>query len=202
MRKIVIRLIFGVLAMLSQSALASPSPDELISEILAKDFGGDGAFRVGKVIYRADDRSANGECDCDVPREAFLPALSPIVIVSNWHLDGTKILSSNVAVATATFEVIATTEGEGDVSNGARQRKIFSLPEVRIEKVEYRLIRKDEDWMLTNPPLPRVGIRGVIDSIRKQIGQFPPESRRTSAVQNAYLWETQQLSTLEAMSVR
>lgn len=190
--KILLSFVLAGLGTLAVSAaFATPLPEEFLSEILAKDFTGDGAFRVGKVLHRAGaPRDADG-----VPREAFVPALSPIVIVSDWHFSGTRLLTHNDAVAKATFTVIALTGGEGDTSS-RHPRRIAPLSAPHSETVEYRLHQRNGAWLLVDPPLPRVNIANVVEDIQREIHQFPPETHRSPAVQASYRWESEQLRTL------
>lgn len=164
--------------------------------LLRHDSHGDGAFRVGKAQFSHKQNSAVGECDCQVPREAFDIVYGPMVLISNWSISETQLKQSNEAVALVRFHVLATTGGEGDVENGIHQRRIVASIPPHDETIIFRIRRKNNMWYVIDPPLPRVEIDSAIRLIDEALSRYPSLDHRTAPVQAGYQWLRSQLDTI------
>src|SRR6266481_2540030 len=156
-RAIVFTAISIALAFCQNAAHASVSPDAFLSEVLSKDFEGDGVFRLGRIIFTKPQRQVPTDCDCQGPDEVFDPKKDRIVIASDWAVVETKMESVDLAAVKVRFRVVALTKGEGDFSNKDKQRRILPLAMPRNEFVVYHLRQAVDRWALVDPPLPRVG---------------------------------------------
>jgi hypothetical protein len=172
-------------------------PDAVLSEILTHALQCDGGFRVGKVMWTRPDRThKGGGCDCTEPRETFFPRDSPIVIVSTWKLAGREMQSATRALFSVEFQVLATTEGEGD------KRNILPLTKPSGERVTYQLRLKNGQWFLVDPPLPRVGLAGIIKDLQLTIRSLLPKEQRPRSQEEMYASAQAQLNILEQLLQR
>ncbi len=201
----VIRLFFlavSVVLVIGQSAvLASASPDAFLSEILAKDFEGDGVFRRGHIVYSHSKVQRSTDCDCREPTEVFDPKTDRIVIVSEWNLFEINMQSSDRSTIGVRFRIVAETVGEGS------QRTLKPLTTPRDELIKYHLRQRSHEWFVLDPPLPRVGIDGLIFKIRADAADLrstidrlernPTFNSKTAGPRAALEDDTRQLVVLE-----
>ncbi|MGZ3274234.1 MAG: hypothetical protein ACXU8Z_10760 [Caulobacteraceae bacterium] len=197
-------LALSIYALGATAVLAKDSPEAFLSQILAHDFHGDGAFRVGMVRW-TQEAGTVGDCGCSTPREAFLATLSPIEIVSDWKLVGPASSKPTDTAFIVRYRLIGLTKGEGDWSNGPNQRRIVPLGKPRDEEVTYRVKWVKGHWKLVDPPLPRVGVKSLVllvqqdtDRLAKTISNLPPDYPKDGGARRALAWEQDQLSQLQA----
>lgn len=160
-------------------ARAETAPQAFLTEILDHDFKGDGAFRVGKAIF-TDGRSATiGDACCSVPREAFDPRSEPVELVAKWELAGAGTVTAREATLPVHFVAVAEIVGISETGPHRRQVKPLAAP--RDVRVKYHLQRRGADWVLVNPPLPRVGLTALSGIVRGEIQQLEETMGRETA---------------------
>ena len=139
----------------------------VLVQIPQRDFAGDGAFRVGHVIYSHLSPTVGDRC-CSVPREAFDARTSPLFVVTSWKLISDTPLGETRATFTVGYHVVAFTEGDGYVrSKGAVKRFVGIAP--RDEVISYNARIVHGRWMLVDPPLPRVGASALLRIIDQEV---------------------------------
>lgn len=181
----------------------TPTPKDFFLSVISHDYAGDGAYRVGKVMYTDGNKKSAGDCHCAVPREAFLATQSPLILVSNWKLVSEHKLTSRKIVFVVQFRVVAKTFGEGDWSNGQKQRRIILLEKPLEEMVSYDVQMVSGHWQMVDPPLPYVNIKCVIDltqaailQLKTIITKLPPSYPKNGGAYQEYTWQKKQLDTL------
>lgn len=185
---------------------ATELPQSALSKIVDKDFDGDGSYRVGKVIFTDNRQSVIGDCDCSTPRELFYALYDPIVIVTDWKILEVENATPENATISVRYHVLAATKGQGDYTNNDRQREIEPLTLPRDEIVTYHMHLKDDEWLVVDPPLPRVGVdnlvlraRKALSKIERAIKRHPAADPHSKGHRAAYEWLKKQLATLEVL---
>ncbi len=154
---------FLVLVSLVSPANAAPAPETVLSEILESDFKGDPSPRIGKAIFTDGKGNTVGESCCVFPRESFNLEKDSLVIVSKWSVKRVAFLTESSAAIKVDYRVIANTKGFGEPHWFRRSGReiVLSVPG-KTETVTYQLRKKDDNWFLVNPPVPRVGRNAIL----------------------------------------
>jgi hypothetical protein len=105
-----------------------------------------------------------------VPREAFDPRSEPAELVSQWELAGGGKVTAREASLPVHFVAVAEIIGIGDT--GAHRRQVKSLTAPHDVTVTYHLRRRGADWVLVNPPLPRVGLLALSRIVHGEIQEI------------------------------
>jgi hypothetical protein len=147
-------------------ALADSTPQAFLSDILQHDFDGDGGFRIGKAIFTQGPCSKAGDPSCTEAREAFIATADPIELVAKWEFAGEGTVTAQEATLPVNFVAVAETSIVGKL---VQEQRVKPLAAPREITVTFHLRRRGSDWVLVNPPLPRVGLFGLIRAIRSEI---------------------------------
>jgi hypothetical protein len=151
----------------SAPAFGEDTPQTFLAEVLAHDFDGDGAFRVGKAIFTDGLPARVGDECCSEPREVFDAKSDPIELVVKWDFAAAGKVTPQEATVPVHFTAVAETIGFGDSDHNPRRVKPLAAP--RDVTVTYHLQHRGADWVMVNPPLPRVSLFALIHILRDNI---------------------------------
>lgn len=145
------------------------SPEAFVAGIVSKEIGGDVLARRGKVIY-SDGKRVVGDCGCSVPRDLWDVGQDSFNIVTAWDIIRSKAIGQRQYKVEARFHVIARAMHNyhpGWVFGEFRQ--ILVPPKAADEVVTYLLIMRGKDWVILDPPEPRVSPRAVWGELNSQL---------------------------------
>lgn len=117
-------------------------------------------------LVHLEGEAAIAAQDSDVVPEAFFPLLDPVIVVEGYSVNKISSDSTNTAVVDITFQRVARTEGTNDDGDNPR---IFIKEKASNETVTYHLKKMDGQWVVVNPPVPRVSRCSLIASYKERI---------------------------------
>ena len=165
------------LFLFSLPALADDVPAvAFLKEIIGREFDGDYMARIDKVYYTDGKSPEVGSCGCSMPRESWDLDVDNLSVVSSWHVVGTKNISSTRKIVTMRFHVLATTHKQPYDSTNAYFGgfRLVNLPfRPHDEIVSYKVWKRNGQWKLADPPLPRVAADPIIAAFRNKLPKAP-----------------------------
>jgi len=132
-------------------------PIDIVERICSREFNAGVATgeRMDWVIYSEKREKLEKATDPQFANKVIFPDASNIIVVSTYVLQSYQIYSSS-SVVYVLYDRLATSIGEG-VDN----RKFKE--DVRLQdKVQYKLVYKDNAWHVIDPPRARIGAEAVI----------------------------------------
>jgi len=150
-------------------------PEGFLAEVVKADLVGDPSPRIGRVRFSTASRQAeyNEARDIGGPvPEAYALDMDPLVVVDDGKIVSQRRLSTSKVCISAEFMVLARTKGEGLPSwNRTTSREIEVLRSRQPERVEYCADRVGGQWLLVDPPIPRVRRDVVVAAIQARLSR-------------------------------
>lgn len=139
-----------------QAHAASLAPRDVLSAVLRHDFKGFGAFRIGWT-HRTDGKGDwVGDRCCRSPRDDFTPLQDDSIVVSSWEIIEAETATANAASFAVRFHVV------GRAGHVDGRSAVFTVADnIHDETITYRLQVRKGEWVILDPPLPRVGVMGL-----------------------------------------
>jgi hypothetical protein len=167
-----ISVFFAVLVLPPTWALAD-SPEEFLTNIVQSDFQGDPAPRANRVTF--SDKSAQAAYQkarsrADQIPEIYSLDMDPIMVVSDWKSIIPYNYGTTQSCVDVQFTLLARSQGKNLpswISN--RARKFVALRSPTLETVRYCAVAINGQWMLVDPPLPRVEKAVVIRVLKEEL---------------------------------
>jgi hypothetical protein len=145
----------------SQVLMSEPdcvTAEEFLRAVVDSDLAGEPDPRVRRVTFSTKAARARYEKDSEAGPlpEAYFLDTDPLVVVRGWKTAFVKIDKAKTCLS-ADFEVVARTVGRGLPSwMNDQTRHMRRAHSTQQEIIRYCAIKVDGQWMLLDPPLPRV----------------------------------------------
>lgn len=164
---------------------STDTPEQFLRGILDSDLAGDASPRLNRVGFSTADAAANYAKEkntSDILPEAFTLDFSPIVVVKNYSINS-MTSSADKFCLSVDFKVTARSIGQGLPSWSSNERReLRSTRYSDSEKVNYCATRKDNQFILLDPPVPRVNEDVVITFLRNEVAS---SDRRIKKIKSA-----------------
>jgi hypothetical protein len=144
-----------------------------LKEVVEADWLGDSVPRVNRVDWSKRQKSENHAVFSGPAEEAYQIDVDPLIVVDFHEFVKAFVDSVGRQCVTYKFNVIARTVGKGLPSwNSAGARKIARLHSAQEEYVDYCAILKNKQWMIQDPPLPRVSRNALVDFLNEKLSRM------------------------------
>jgi len=157
-------------ALVPLQALGQQGPEDFLHEIIKADLLGDPSPRIGHVRFSNPARQAKydkAHIAADIVPEAYDLTIDPLVIVTDSKLVSMRDEKRCVSVE---FGVFARTRGQGLPSwQGKRGREINIESRQHSELIRYCAVQANGQWMLLDPPIPRVRKDVVVAAVEASL---------------------------------
>lgn len=163
---------FAVLALYPAWAIAD-GPEEFLSNVVKFDFQGDPAPRANRVTFSRKSAQAayqKARAVADQIPEIYSLDYDPLVIVSGWKPITPHSYGPSKFCLDVQFTLLARSKGKGLPSwRSSLARKFVVLKSSSIETVRYCAVAINGQWMLVDPPIPRVEKAVVISVLNERL---------------------------------
>lgn len=158
------------IALVPLQAFAQQGPEVFLREIIKADLLGDPSPRIGHVKFSDPAKQAKydkAHVAADIVPEAYDLTLDPLIIVTDSNVVSMRDKKGCMSVE---FAVFGRTRGQGLPSwQGKRGREITVEPRQHSELVDYCAVQTNGQWMLLDPPIPRVGKDVVFGAVQASL---------------------------------
>ena len=150
------------------AAMAVEAPSaavERVREFVAGEFAGTEDLRASLALIvpaTPRPRTASGEDPDALDGLVFSLVGDALVVVCRYEV-GMAETDGAAVVVPVDFTVVATTQGQG--VGGRRFVRAASVN----ERVRYRVLLRNGEWLVQDPPLPHVSAQALLQSYRKQV---------------------------------
>ncbi|MFZ6724127.1 hypothetical protein ACO0K2_01395 [Undibacterium sp. MH2W] len=162
MVKIILESLFAIVSIfaLYPTYAIADSPEEFLLNIVKSDFKGDPEYRGKRVTFSRKSAQAAYEKALELPDirpEYYSLDLDPLKIVTDWEVIEQRSFSSKKFCMDVRFTLVAYSIGRGLPPWFSKNtRKFVSLDRPILETVRYCAVEINNQWMLVDPPIPRV----------------------------------------------
>ena len=145
--------------------------EEFLRAVVESDLAGDNDPRVRRVTFstQAAKDKHDKDAEADALPEAYFLQFDPLVVVRGWKMLPLERHGSKTCL-TVDFDVVAKTVGRGLPSwMSSRTRRMQKVNLQQPERTRYCSVRVDGQWMLLDPPLPRVEQMAMKHFLEKEL---------------------------------
>lgn len=161
-----------------------PAIEATIQKFLANDLASEKLSADIRVdLVHIEGEAAIAAQDSDVVPEAFFPLLDPVIVVEGYSVHKISTVAANEAVVEITFQRVARTEGSNDHGDNPR---IFIKEKASDEIVTYHLKKIESQWVVVNPPVPRVSRCNLISDYQSRIESTQEQLNNMRAGKGGY----------------
>lgn len=165
--------VFFMVLVLHPTWAIADSPEEFLINVVKSDFQGDPASRANRVTFSSKSAQTaykKARTVADSIPEIYYLAYDPLVVVSTWNLVTQRNYGPKKICVEVQFSTLARSKGKGLPSwrsNLAREFVVMNSP--ASETVRYCAVSINGQWMLVDPPIPRVEKAVVVSALQEEL---------------------------------